>query len=93
MAIFMRMRRKVSPTCPGSTSCTRTRVLHDNLIFAAVRFEIYGAACMEALRELDQDLLQKLQNLINEGKTYEQISQTLQSSNVAVTWGLSARSV
>ena len=48
---------------------------------------------MEALRELDQDLLQKLQTLIDEGKTYEQISQTLQSSNVAVTRGLSARSV
>ena len=48
---------------------------------------------MEALRELNQDLLQKLQTLIDEGKTYEWISQTLQSSNVAVTQGLSAKSV
>ena len=48
---------------------------------------------MEALREIDRDLPRKLQTLIDEGKTYEQISQTLQSANVAVTRGLSARSI
>ena len=47
---------------------------------------------MEALLEQDGDLPQKLQAFIDEGKTYEEISQLLQS-NVSVIRGLSARSV
>ena len=50
---------------------------------------------MDALRELDEDLPEKLQALIDQGKTYEQISGILQtqSANVSANRGLSARSV
>ena len=48
---------------------------------------------MDALLEEDEDLQQKLQIFIDEGKTYEEISQLLQSTNVSIIRGLSARSV
>ena len=47
---------------------------------------------MEALLEQYEDLPQKLQAFIDKGKTYEEISQLLQSTNVSVIRGLSARS-
>ena len=48
---------------------------------------------MDTLREVDEDLPEKLQALIDQGKTYEQISRMLQSANVSANRGLSARSV
>ena len=48
---------------------------------------------MEALLEQDEDLPQKLQAFIDEGKTYEEISQLLQSTNVSVIRGRSARRI
>ena len=48
---------------------------------------------MDALKDHHPDLLQTLQDMVDEGKTYEQISETLQTSYPSVTRGLSARSV
>ena len=48
---------------------------------------------MDALKDQDPDLFENLQKMVDEGKTYEQISDTLRMSHTSVTRGLSARSV
>ena len=48
---------------------------------------------MDALNVQDQTLVQKLQEMVDEGKTYENISEILQSSYPLIARGLSGRSV
>ena len=48
---------------------------------------------MDALSVQDHTLLQKLQDMVDEGKTYENISEILQSSYPLIARGLSGRSV
>lgn len=48
---------------------------------------------MDGLKNQDPDLFENLQKMVDEGKTYEQISNALQMSYTSVTRGLSARSV
>lgn len=48
---------------------------------------------MDALKDRDPDLFDNLQKMVDEGKTYEQISEALRMSYSSATRGLSARSV
>ena len=56
-------------------------------------FDTLAWFTMEEILRQDPDILETLQTLIDEGKTYQDISDILKTSHSSVHRGLSARSV